>query len=93
MHTALPATQNGRAVNSYDHIGLVRIPTLTSTNLDVLPHPHSQSTVIYLLSGNVTHRDSFEVEQVIKSGKINWMTAEKDIAHSKRFEDPAVLAC
>ncbi|MCF0051798.1 pirin family protein [Dyadobacter sp. LJ53] len=76
-----------------DHGGPVSIPTPTSTNLDVLPHPHiGLSTVSYLFSGNVTHRDSLGVEQVIRPGEVNWMTAGKGIAHSERFEDPAMLA-
>jgi redox-sensitive bicupin YhaK (pirin superfamily) len=76
-----------------DHGGPVSIPTPTATNLDVLPHPHiGLSTVSYLFSGNVTHRDSLGVEQVIKPGEVNWMTAGKGIAHSERFEDPAMLA-
>lgn len=76
-----------------DHGGPVSIPTPTATNLDVLPHPHiGLSTVSYLFSGNVTHRDSLGVEQIIKPGEVNWMTAAKGIAHSERFEDPAMLA-
>jgi redox-sensitive bicupin YhaK (pirin superfamily) len=60
--------------------------------LDVLPHSHiGLSTVSYLFSGNVTHRDSLGVKQVIKPGEVNWMTAGKGIAHSERFEDPTIL--
>jgi len=74
-----------------DHGGPVSVPA--TTNLDVLPHPHiGLSTVTYLLHGSVTHRDSLRVEQLIKPGEVNWMTAGKGIAHSERFEDPAVLA-
>jgi redox-sensitive bicupin YhaK (pirin superfamily) len=74
-----------------DHGGPVSVPA--PTNLDVLPHPHiGLSTVSYLLRGNVTHRDSLGVEQLIKPGEVNWMTAGKGIAHSERFEDPAILA-
>jgi redox-sensitive bicupin YhaK (pirin superfamily) len=59
----------------------------------VLPHPHiGLSTVSYLFDGIVTHRDSLGVQQVIKPGEVNWMTAGKGIAHSERFEDPAALA-
>jgi redox-sensitive bicupin YhaK (pirin superfamily) len=76
-----------------DHAGPVNFPVPGTTNLDVLPHPHiGLSTVSYLFSGNVTHRDSLGVEQVIKPGEVNWMTAGKGIAHSERFEDPALLA-
>jgi redox-sensitive bicupin YhaK (pirin superfamily) len=74
-----------------DHGGPVSVPA--TTNLDVLPHPHiGLSTVTYLLHGSVTHRDSLGVEQLIKPGEVNWMTAGKGIAHSERFEDPAILA-
>jgi len=74
-----------------DHGGPISVPV--STNLDVLPHPHiGLSTVSYLLGGKVMHRDSLGVEQMIKPGEVNWMTAGKGIAHSERFEDPAVLA-
>ncbi len=77
-----------------DHAGPVSFPTASNTvSLDVLPHPHiGLSTVSYLFSGNVTHRDSLGVEQVVKPGEVNWMTAGKGIAHSERFEDPAILA-
>lgn len=68
------------------------IPTLPS-DMDVLPHPHiGLSTVSYLLEGQMTHRDSLGVEQVIRPGEVNWMTAGRGIAHSERFEDPAALA-
>ena len=76
-----------------DHGGPLIMPTGLVSGLDVLPHPHiGLSTVSYLFSGNVTHRDSLGVEQVIKPGEVNWMTAGKGIAHSERFEDPAMLA-
>lgn len=76
-----------------DHGGPLHMPVQTVKSLDVLPHPHiGLSTVSYLFSGNVTHRDSLGVEQVIKPGEVNWMTAGKGIAHSERFEDPAMLA-
>ncbi len=76
-----------------DHAGPVKIPATNASNLDVLPHPHiGLSTVSYLFGGKVTHRDSLGVEQVIKPGEVNWMTAGRGISHSERFEDPAVLA-
>lgn len=76
-----------------DHAGSVNAQPTATSNLDVLPHPHiGLSTVSYLFGGKVTHRDSLGVEQVIKPGEVNWMTAGSGIAHSERFEDPAVLA-
>lgn len=75
-----------------DHGGPVNeFPTVISS-MDVLPHPHiGLSTVTYLFSGKVTHRDSLGVEQIIRPGEVNWMTAGKGIAHSERFEDPELL--
>ena len=76
-----------------DHAGPVKIRPDLASAMDVLPHPHiGLSTVTYLLGGQVTHRDSLGVEQVIKPGEVNWMTAGKGISHSERFEDPHVLA-
>jgi redox-sensitive bicupin YhaK (pirin superfamily) len=76
-----------------DHAGPLSIQPSQAKNMDVLPHPHiGLSTVSYLFGGQVTHRDSLGVEQIIRPGEVNWMTAGKGIAHSERFEDPAVLA-
>jgi redox-sensitive bicupin YhaK (pirin superfamily) len=76
-----------------DHAGpIVNMPSQPS-NLDVLPHPHiGLSTVSYLFGGEVTHRDSLGVEQVIRPGEVNWMTAGSGISHSERFENPSSLA-
>jgi len=75
-----------------DHAGpIVDMPSQPSA-LDVLPHPHiGLSTVSYLFGGQVTHRDSLGVEQIIRPGEVNWMTAGRGIAHSERFEDPSAL--
>ncbi len=76
-----------------DHAGPVSVSTDASPSIDVLPHPHiGLSTVSYLFGGQVTHRDSLGVEQIIRPGEVNWMTAGRGIAHSERFEDPAILA-
>ncbi|NHE58824.1 pirin family protein [Cyclobacterium plantarum] len=76
-----------------DHAGPVSLGTEKGKDMDVLPHPHiGLSTVSYLFKGKVTHRDSLGVKQIIEPGEVNWMTAGKGIAHSERFEDPAVLA-
>jgi redox-sensitive bicupin YhaK (pirin superfamily) len=61
------------------------IPPQHVRQLDVLPHPHiGLSTVSYLFGGTVTHRDSLGIQQTIKPGEVNWMTAgppqwERDI--------------
>jgi redox-sensitive bicupin YhaK (pirin superfamily) len=75
-----------------DHAGpIIDIPSEPSS-LDVLPHPHiGLSTISYLFGGQVTHRDSLGVEQIIRPGEVNWMTAGSGIAHSERFEDPSSL--
>jgi redox-sensitive bicupin YhaK (pirin superfamily) len=76
-----------------DHAGPVELQPQSMPSMDVLPHPHiGLSTVSYLFGGQVTHRDSLGVKQVIRPGEVNWMTAGSGIAHSERFEDPAALA-
>lgn len=77
-----------------DHAGPVdNISIQQATEMDVLPHPHiGLSTVSYLFGGQVTHRDSLGVEQIIRPGEVNWMTAGSGIAHSERFEDPSSLS-
>jgi len=75
-----------------DHAGPIQDAPAKPSALDVLPHPHiGLSTVSYLFGGQVTHRDSLGVEQVIKPGEVNWMTAGRGISHSERFEDPSAL--
>jgi redox-sensitive bicupin YhaK (pirin superfamily) len=76
-----------------DHAGPVTQKPAVMQSLDVLPHPHiGLSTVSYLFGGQVTHRDSLGVEQVIRPGEVNWMTAGRGIAHSERFEEPGALS-
>lgn len=76
-----------------DHAGPLNAQPSTVSSMDVLPHPHiGLSTVSYLFGGQVTHRDSLGVEQIIRPGEVNWMTAGRGIAHSERFEQPDALA-
>jgi redox-sensitive bicupin YhaK (pirin superfamily) len=76
-----------------DHAGPVNTQPGSVKNMDVLPHPHiGLSTVSYLFGGEVTHRDSLGVQQIIRPGEVNWMSAGSGIAHSERFENPDVLA-
>src|SRR3546814_920623 len=76
-----------------DHAGPLHLPPDQLRDADVRPHPHiGLSTVSYLFEGGITHRDSLGVEQVIRPGEVNWMTAGRGIAHSERFDDPAALA-
>lgn len=76
-----------------DHAGPVYNPGAEPSSMDVLPHPHiGLSTVSYLFGGEVTHRDSLGVEQIIRPGEVNWMTAGSGISHSERFESPGALS-
>ena len=71
----------------FDHMGPVTFPAGIPHETDVRPHPHiGLSTITYLLDGEITHRDSLGVEQVIRPGEVNWMTAGRGITHSERFE-------
>ena len=55
-----------------DHAGPVNDIPSEPSELDVLPHPHiGLSTVSYLFGGQVTHRDSLGVEQIIRPGEVN----------------------
>lgn len=76
-----------------DHGGPITLSPQMKTSMDVLPHPHiGLSTVSYLFSGELVHRDSLGVKQVIRPGEVNWMTAGSGISHSERFENPGFLA-
>jgi redox-sensitive bicupin YhaK (pirin superfamily) len=76
-----------------DHAGPLRLTPEEFRRADVRPHPHiGLSTVSYLFSGRLTHRDSLGVEQAIRPGEVNWMTAGRGIAHSERFDDAETLA-
>ena len=77
----------------FDHAGPVSLPPEAVRGADVRPHPHiGLSTVSYLLSGEIIHRDGLGVVQRICPGEVNWMTAGRGIAHSERFEHPASFA-
>ncbi|AOW11681.1 hypothetical protein LPB72_19485 [Hydrogenophaga crassostreae] len=72
-----------------DHAGPVPLPSGYDRKSDVRPHPHiGLSTVSYLLSGQITHRDSLGTLQIIRPGEVNWMTAGRGITHSERFTHP-----
>jgi redox-sensitive bicupin YhaK (pirin superfamily) len=70
-----------------DHIGPLALPPEVPRSADVRPHPHiGLSTVTYLFAGEIMHRDSLGVEQPIRPGAVNWMTAGQGITHSERFD-------
>jgi len=71
----------------FDHMGPVELPKGLSRTADVRPHPHiGLATVTYLFDGEIMHRDSTGVEQPIRPGEVNWMTAGSGVTHSERFE-------
>ena len=71
----------------FDHLGPVELPKGLGREADVRPHPHiGLSTVTYVFAGEIMHRDSGGVEQAIRPGEVNWMTAGRGITHSERFE-------
>ncbi|WP_312760516.1 pirin family protein [Pulveribacter sp.] len=71
----------------FDHMGPLDLAPGFPRELDVRPHPHiGLSTVTYLYSGAITHRDSLGFEQEIRPGQVNWMVAGSGITHSERLE-------
>lgn len=71
----------------FDHMGPMDLAPGIDRSVDVRPHPHiGLSTVTYLFSGTVMHRDSLGYEQTIRPHEVNWMTAGSGITHSERFE-------
>lgn len=71
----------------FDQMGPVDLAPGIPKELDVRPHPHiGLSTVTYLYSGALTHRDSLGFHQEIRPGEVNWMVAGSGITHSERFE-------
>lgn len=76
----------------WDHMGPVVLQG--SKAMKVRAHPHiGLSTITYLFSGQILHRDSLGNEQYIRPGEVNWMTAGKGIVHSERanFDEPTTL--
>lgn len=68
-----------------DHMGPAQFDKGTTAG-DVRQHPHiGLSTVTYLFTGAMMHRDSLGVVQRIEPGAINLMTAGKGIVHSERM--------
>lgn len=67
----------------FDHMGPLTVAA--GQNTDVRPHPHiGLSTLTYLFSGRIVHRDSLGSEAEIEPGGVNWMTAGRGISHSER---------
>jgi redox-sensitive bicupin YhaK (pirin superfamily) len=76
----------------FDRMGPHEMAAPIPRDTDVRPHPHiGLSTVTYLFDGQMTHRDSTGIEQVIRPGELNWMTAGAGISHSERFDGMRTL--
>ncbi len=75
----------------FDHIGPIDLAPGLDRSADVRAHPHiGLSTVTYLFSGQIMHRDSLGYELPIHPHEVNWMTAGSGITHSERFEHARV---
>lgn len=71
----------------FDHLGPMQLDAGLDRGADVRPHPHiGLSTVTYLFSGEIMHRDSLGFEQPIRAREVNWMVAGRGITHSERLE-------
>ena len=71
----------------FDHLGPIELAAGVDRGVDVRPHPHiGLSTVTYLFSGEIMHRDSLGTEQAIRPQEVNWMVAGRGITHSERLE-------
>jgi hypothetical protein len=71
----------------FDHIGPLDLAPGVGREVDVRAHPHiGLSTVTYLFSGEIMHRDSLGYELPVRPHEVNWMTAGSGITHSERFE-------
>ncbi|MGH6617204.1 pirin family protein [Sphingomonas sp.] len=71
----------------FDHMGPLDLAPGIDRSLDVRPHPHiGLSTVTYLFSGEIMHRDSIGSVLPVRPQEVNWMTAGRGITHSERFE-------
>ncbi len=71
----------------FDHMGPIDLQAGVDRGIDVRPHPHiGLSTVTYLFSGEIMHRDSVGTALPVRPQEVNWMTAGRGITHSERFE-------
>jgi len=71
----------------FDHMGPVDIAPGGDGDYGSRAHPHiGLSTVSYLFSGEMMHRDSLGCTQAVRPREVNWMTAGRGITHSERME-------
>lgn len=72
-----------------DHFGPANVAI--GAPMDVGPHPHiGLSTLTYLYSGAIVHRDSTGAERTILPGEVNWMIAGRGVTHSERGREALV---
>jgi redox-sensitive bicupin YhaK (pirin superfamily) len=88
VRRVLPAAKR-RMVGPFvflDHMGPAVFPP--GHGIAVRPHPHiGLATITYLFEGEIVHRDSLGVKQLIQAGAVNLMTAGRGIVHSERASD------
>jgi redox-sensitive bicupin YhaK (pirin superfamily) len=88
VRRVLPAAER-RMVGPFvflDHMGPAVFPP--GQGIAVRPHPHiGLATITYLFEGEIVHRDSLGVRQLIQAGAVNLMTAGRGIVHSERASD------
>ena len=94
VRRVLPAAKR-RMVGPFvflDHMGPAVFPP--GHGIAVRPHPHiGLATITYLFEGEIVHRDSLGIRQLIQPGAVNLMTAGRGIVHSERArEDVAVTS-
>ena len=59
-----------------------------TARMRVEPHPHiGLQTVTWLVEGEILHRDSLGVEQLVRPGQLNLMTAGRGVAHAEEGTD------
>ena len=84
IRRALPSPRQ-RTIGAWcflDHAGPVQFGP--DEGMHVGPHPHiGLQTFSWLIEGEVMHRDSLGVEQVLRPGEVNLMTAGRGISHSE----------
>ena len=72
----------------FDHMLCCELPP--GRGLDVPPHPHiGLATLTCLFEGELMHRDSMAITQIIRPGELNWMIAGRGVTHSERSSDSA----
>ena len=91
VRRVLPAAER-RMVGPFvflDHMGPAVFPP--GSGIAVRPHPHiGLATITYLFEGEIMHRDSLGVRQLVQAGAVNLMTAGRGIVHSERASDDDV---